>query len=82
MHLLRVMAFAGVCFVFSAPAIADEFGPRFWAQAPAGLGDYTAPEVPVQNIAMEDAAKNLQDIAPAAGDEKDQDDKIIVSEKK
>ncbi|PCJ97029.1 MAG: hypothetical protein COA45_10435 [Zetaproteobacteria bacterium] len=48
---------------------ADEFGDRFYNQAPQGLGDYTAEDVEVLDIAMDDIAESLQDIMPAAGDE-------------
>ncbi len=44
---------------------ADEFGDRFYGQAPAALG--ATPQE--QLLADEEAAKALQDIMPAAGDE-------------
>ncbi len=50
-------------------AFADEFGDRFYNQAPSGLGDYTAPEDEFPDIAMDDIARSLQDIMPAAGEE-------------
>ncbi len=51
-------------------AHADEFGDRFYNQAPQGLGDYEMEEeAEIQFISMDDIAKNLQDIMPAAGDE-------------
>lgn len=54
-------------------AFADEFGERFYNQAPSGLGDYTAAaeEEEFPDIAMDDIAKSLQDIMPASGDETD-----------
>ncbi len=54
-----------------ADQIDDEFGARFYNKAPAGLGDYTAPEDEFPDIAMDDIANSLQNIMPAAGDEEE-----------
>lgn len=48
--------------------MADDFGPRFFAQAPAALGEYTAPN-DVLIAQDDDIAQELQDIAPAGGEE-------------
>ena len=70
MRLLAILVVMTVFYAFSASVRADEFGARFYAQAPRGLGDYTAPEVAVQNVASDDkVAEDLQNIMPAAGEE-------------
>lgn len=49
---------------------ADEFGERFYAKAPAALGDFTAQPVEIDAVAQEEqTAKDLQNIMPAAGEE-------------
>lgn len=58
-----------LCVGVSTHSFADEFGDRFYNQAPAGLGDYTAESHEIPDIAMDDVAKDLQDIMPAAGEE-------------
>lgn len=61
-------------FVFSAAnfAIADDFGERFSAKAPAALGTYTGEGESVENIAAsETTAEDLQNIMPAAGEEQE-----------
>ncbi len=47
--------------------LADDFGPRFAETTPPGLAEYTVEET--ADIAMDEAAKDLQDIMPAAGEE-------------
>lgn len=51
----------------SLSAHADGFGPRFYNQTPPGLADYTVEETP--DIAMDDLAKELNEIMPATGEE-------------
>ena len=67
-------------------AVADEFGERFHAQTPSGLGEYTAMDSEIPDITMDDVAKTLQDIMPAAGDEEVErestDDASIVTPSK
>ncbi len=63
-----------ICFMFAPVAahasdVMDEFGPRFHGEAPAGLGEFDAPSQEFPDIAMDDAAQDMQDIMPAAGDE-------------
>ena len=53
----------------SSPALADEFGDRFYNQTPAGLGDYTMPEEGIPMVSIDDIAQDLQDVMPAAGEE-------------
>ncbi len=53
---------------FSYSANADEYGERFYNQTPVGMADYTVPEQ--QMIAMDDVATQMQDIMPAAGEER------------
>jgi hypothetical protein len=72
MRCAQILAvWAMMCFfgALAASAQADDFGPRFFAQAPAGLGEYTAPDTkPVQLLAaQDDMAVELQNIEPAAG---------------
>jgi len=50
-------------------ALANEFGDMFYNQTPAGMADYTAPETESSDIAMDEMAKDMQDIMPAAGEE-------------
>ncbi len=50
-------------------ASANEFGDMFYNQTPAGMADYTAPETESSDIAMDEMAKDMQDIMPAAGEE-------------
>jgi len=50
-------------------SLADEFGDRFYNEPPKGLGDFTADSHEIPDIAMDDAAQDVQDIMPAAGDE-------------
>lgn len=49
------------------------FGAPFYNQTPAGMAEYTMDDAADQDIAMDDAAADLQNIIPAAGDE-DADD--------
>ena len=53
----------------AAMAFDDGFGDRFYNQAPQALGDYTAEETEIQDVAMDDIANDLQSIQPASGDE-------------
>ncbi len=53
-------------------AQADEYGERFYNQAPKGLGDFSSAETETPDIAMDDAAQDLQDVMPAAGEEEEQ----------
>ncbi len=53
----------------SGSVMADDFGDRFYNQAPAGLGDFTAETHEIPDIAMDDVAKDLQEIMPAAGED-------------
>jgi hypothetical protein len=53
----------------AAMAFDDGFGDRFYNQAPQALGDYTAEETEIQDVAMDDFANELQSIQPASGDE-------------
>tara|TARA_R110002072_G_scaffold64825_5_gene160926 strand:- start:559 stop:819 length:261 start_codon:yes stop_codon:yes gene_type:complete len=53
----------------SGVAMADEFGERFYNQAPQALGDYTMAASEIPDIAMDDMAQDLQNIMPAAGEE-------------
>lgn len=57
----------------SGIAMADEFGERFYNQAPQALGDYTMDASEIPDIAMDDMAQDLQNIMPAAGEEEDLD---------
>ncbi len=57
-------------FCFSQNASADEYGERFYNNTPAGMAEFTLPDETV-DIAMDDAAADLQDIMPAAGEEAD-----------
>jgi len=51
---------------------ADEFGERFYNQTPKGMADYTVPQDEDADIAMDEAAQQMQDIMPAAGDEEEE----------
>ncbi len=64
-------------------AFANEFGDYFYNKTPAGLGDYTTPESEIPDIAMDEIAKDLQLIMPAAGDNSDNSDdgEMIKAEK-
>lgn len=49
---------------------ADDFGPRFYNQAPQALGDFTVESEEIENIAMdENLAEELEEIVPAAGEQ-------------
>ncbi len=51
---------------------ADEFGDRFYNKTPAGMADYTVDDnksTDIADISMDDAAQQVQNIAPAAGDD-------------
>ena len=50
--------------------MADEFGERFYNQTPKGMADYTVPQD--ADIAMDDAAQQMQEIMPASGDEEEE----------
>lgn len=58
--------------MLSSAAFADDFGPRFDEKTPPGLADYTVPEE--ANIAMDEAAEDLQNIIPASGEEEISED--------
>lgn len=67
----RILVISAVMLMFM-PLIAhaDEFGERFYGEAPAGLGDFTAPATQTQDIAQDETtAEELQEIMPAAGEE-------------
>lgn len=53
-------------------AIADEFGDRFYNQTPPGLADGTGEAEEIPDIAMDDAAQDMQNIMPAAGESNEQ----------
>lgn len=77
---LAAMAVFCVC---STHAQADEFGARFYGKTPAGMADYTAPDVSTEAIALDDkAAAELQEIAPAAGNEQEATKPAAVQEPK
>lgn len=67
----KILVLGTVILMFSPFAVqADEFGERFYSQAPAGLGDFTASPTQTQDIAKDDTtAQELQEIMPAAGEE-------------
>ncbi len=67
MRFTFLVAIALSTISFSAHA--DEFGARFFNQAPPGLGDFTADEHQIPDVAMDDAAQDMQNIMPAAGEE-------------
>lgn len=69
MHLIFALLLSVLLGFAPITATADDFGPRFDNKAPKGLGDYTAPEHEISDVAMDDVAKDLQDIMPAAGEE-------------
>lgn len=50
-------------------ACADDYGERFYNQTPTGLAEYSVSSHETPDIAMDDAARELQNIMPAAGDE-------------
>lgn len=50
-------------------AFDDGFGDRFYNQAPQALGEYTTEDSEVPDIAMDDFARELQEIQPASGEE-------------
>jgi len=60
------VAVSGACF----PAHADDFGPRFYGQAPKALQPLPFMRSE-EAVAMEDAAEELQNIMPAAGELED-----------
>lgn len=64
------LVFSMMVVALSLPVagLADDFGSRFLAQAPAALGEYTASD-DVLIAQDDDIAQELQDIAPAAGEE-------------
>ena len=77
------LAAMAVFCVSSTPAQADEFGARFYGKTPAGMADYTAPDVSVEAIALEEkTAAELQEIAPAAGNEQEEAKPAAVQEPK
>ncbi|MDB2683196.1 hypothetical protein N9Z27_02995 [Alphaproteobacteria bacterium] len=68
LSILSVLAFMTYNPAFAAEEITDEFGERFYSQAPVGLEDY--PEEPENDFLISDeAAAALNDIFPAAGEE-------------
>ncbi len=48
---------------------ADEFGERFNNKTPQGMASYDAAENEIPDIVMDNIAKELQDVMPAAGTE-------------
>ena len=77
------LAAMAVFCVSSTPAQADEFGARFYGKTPAGIADFTAPDVSVEAIALDEkTAAELQEIAPAAGNEQEAAKPAVVQEPK
>ncbi len=79
MHILIILLAVTLGIALPNIALADDFGARFYNQAPKGLGDYTAPESEIPDIAMDDMAEDLQNIMPAAGEEENAE-AVIVEE--
>ncbi len=73
MKILLVLSVIVIGGFVSSIAHADEFGERFYNQAPQGLGEFTADNMDfdIEFISMDDIAASLQDIMPAAGGEDD-----------
>ncbi len=70
-------AIVGLIFVFSAfsgsGVFAHDFGESFYNETPLGLAEYSVDDAETQDIAMDDIAKELGNIMPAAGEEADVD---------
>lgn len=75
---MNFVVFAIIALVvggISGVALADEFGERFYNKAPEALGDFTAKDSEIPDVAqsdsLDDVAKDLQNIMPASGEETD-----------
>lgn len=68
------------CFFASTYVYADEYGDRFYSETPRGMQDFTVEEEPAIAMDMDEAAKELRDIMPAAGEEDVADDHSVASE--
>ncbi len=71
---MRHFLFFVILSVLSVTATAsyafdDGFGDRFYNQAPQALGEYKAEDTEMPDIAMDDFARELQEIQPASGEE-------------
>ena len=73
MHFIFALFLSVLLGFAPITANADDFGARFGNQAPKGLGDYTAQDYEISDVAMDEAAKDLQDIMPASGEEVTED---------
>ena len=80
MQIMMILSAMVIIGLMPHSASADEFGDRFYNQAPSGLGDFTAEVVEMPDIAMDDIAAELQDIMPAAGEEESVSDAVDTSE--
>ena len=82
MHFIFALVLSVLLGFAPITATADDFGTRFNNKAPKGLGDYTAPEHEISDVAMDEAAKDLQDIMPASGEETEETPAEIQAEDK
>jgi len=75
-----IMCLAILAFVPTSVS-ADDFGERFYNNAPSSLGDFTSSGAEAfPDIAMDDAAQDLQEIMPAAGEEVVPEDVVEIIE--
>ncbi len=63
----------------SQAALADEFGDRFYSQTPTGLGEHTVIETESPEVAMDNLAKEVQEISPASGESNTPSDEELSS---
>lgn len=67
--LVGATVFCGALFLCVEQPRADEYGSRFYEQTPAGMMPYTMADRDYQIAQIEEIARELQDVAPAAGEE-------------
>lgn len=68
---LLIFSIAVLGFVPVSAQAEDAYGERFANTTPPGLKEHTAPELP--QIAMDEIARDLQDVMPAAGEAEDEE---------
>ncbi len=81
MKVILILAVTSLT-LFANTVMADEFGERFYSHTPVGLGDYTASESEISDIAMDEIAKDLQLIMPASGEDSEVETENIITQEK
>ena len=81
MHKIVTLLLLGIIFIAQDVRADDGFGEMFYNQTPKGMADHTVSEEETSDIAMDDAAQDMRDIMPAAGEEEADDSAVKASEK-